>query len=1037
MIYSGDSGPAIEAGLNRPGGVAVDAPGNLYIADTHNHRIRKVGVPAVVAGNLITGDIPFVEDSGLGYIMSSSGRHKKTIDLDTGVALYEFGYDEDNNLASITDRFGNETMIQRDGNGVPASIISPDGVTTGLTVDADSHLRRITYPDGSFYDFEYTPNGLMTAKIEPEGNRFGHQFDSSGRLTDATDDEGGHWHFVRTVSEHSDILTEVTTGEGNLTSYLDHTYSTGKYTSTITDPTGAETLYTQSADGLTVDKSLSCGMDLLFKYGVDPEYRFKYAKEIREDTPSSLEKITLRDKTYQYTDSDDIPDLITEAVTVNNRVTILENDVLQTRKTITSPEGRTVTSFYNPATLLTTSLAVPGLYETNFGYDTRGRLTSLITNTRETAYSYNAMGFLESVTDPENHTTTYSYDPVGRITGVSRPDGSSLGFTYDRNGNMTVLSTPSNIDHQFGYNKVNRNNSYVTPISGTYSYIYDKDRCLSQINFPSGNLINNIYDKTRLVQIQTPEGNIDLTYQCSTKVDSITNETDTITYGYDGKLVTSETLSGTLNATLSYSYNNDFNMTGFTYGGNTESYTYDNDGLLTGAGSFTVGRSTQNGLPESVTGGFLNLGRSFNRYGEVSEQTYAVNSQTIASWDLTRNDNGRITEKTETAGGTTSQNVYTYDSLGRLRTVTRDDTLVEEYRYDLNGMRNYEMNTLRNITGRTFTYSDEDHLLTAGTETYQYNPDGFLTTKTEGTEETHYDYSSRGELLGVALPDGTTIDYIHDPLGRRIAKKINGTITEKYLWQGMTRLLAVYDGSGNLKMRFEYADSRMPYAMTKDGNIHYLTCDQVGSLRIVADSSGNVVKQINYDSFGNIISDSNPAFTIPFGFAGGLFDTNTGLIRFGVRDYDPDIGRWTAKDPILFTGGDTDLYGYCLSDPVKYVDSKGLWFIDIGVSGSATGSLGPGGTVGLKIGPSGAYFYYGVGLGIGAGVSATIHTGKPCAEVDVTGTVRGGFPIGGVPVGAQGSVSIGGKSGVSTSVGAGLGLGFGASLTATHTIKVF
>jgi hypothetical protein len=40
---------------------------------------------------------------------------------------------------------------------------------------------------------------------------------------------------------------------------------------------------------------------------------------------------------------------------------------------------------------------------------------------------------------------------------------------------------------------------------------------------------------------------------------------------------------------------------------------------------------------------------------------------------------------------------------------------VEEYDYDLNGTRIYEMNTLRGIAGRSFTYSDEDHLLTAGT----------------------------------------------------------------------------------------------------------------------------------------------------------------------------------------------------------------------------------------------------------------------------------------------------------------------------------
>ena len=75
-------------------------------------------------------------------------------------------------------------------------------------------------------------------------------------------------------------------------------------------------------------------------------------------------------------------------------------------------------------------------------------------------------------------------------------------------------------------------------------------------------------------------------------------------------------------------------------------------------------------------------------------------------------------------------------------------------------------------------------------------------------------------------------------------------------------------------------------------------------MRSVADASGNIIKRMDYDSFGNVIMDSNPSFSVPFGFAVGLQDKDTGLVRFGLRDYDPSIGRWTAKDPIDFYGGD-------------------------------------------------------------------------------------------------------------------------------------
>jgi len=343
---------------------------------------------------------------------------------------------------------------------------------------------------------------------------------------------------------------------------------------------------------------------------------------------------------------------------------------------------------------------------------------------------------------------------------------------------------------------------------------------VSQTNFPSGKTIVNDYadpanpaDKSRLWQIITPEGNIDFTYLCGSRVDSISKGAESNVYSYDGDLVTSETLSGTLNQSVDYTYNNDFDVASFAYAGSTINYAYDNDGLLTGAGSYLISRNAQNGLPENVSGGALSLDRSFNGYGEVDGQDFTLGSQNSASWALTRDSNGRITQKTETVNGVTSDYVYAYDSMGWLLTVTKDGILVEEYGYDLSGTRISETNTLRGIAARSFSYSDEDHLLSAGSVTYAYDPDGFLTTKTDGSDVTDYTYSSRGELLNVVLPDGTLVEYVNDPLGRRIAKKVDGAITEKYLWQGQTRLLAVYDGSDNLLMHFEYADGRMPVAM--------------------------------------------------------------------------------------------------------------------------------------------------------------------------------------------------------------------------------
>lgn len=228
------------------------------------------------------------------------------------------------------------------------------------------------------------------------------------------------------------------------------------------------------------------------------------------------------------------------------------------------------------------------------------------------------------MTDPELKTTYYTHDAVGRITGITRPDGGALGFVYDANGNMTVLTNSVDVDHGFSYNGVNLRSGYETPVSGSYSYLYDKDRRLIRTNFPSGKQIKNIYTNTRLTQIQTPEDHIDLTYRCGDTVASMTKGGESISYAYDGKLPTDATLGGTLNQSLHYVYNNDFNVTAMTYAGSTENFNYDLDGLLTEAGGFSISRNAGNGLPESVTGSGLNINRGFNGYGELADQTVSA-----------------------------------------------------------------------------------------------------------------------------------------------------------------------------------------------------------------------------------------------------------------------------------------------------------------------------------------------------------------------------------------------------------------------------
>jgi len=116
---------------------------------------------------------------------------------------------------------------------------------------------------------------------------------------------------------------------------------------------------------------------------------------------------------------------------------------------------------------------------------------------------------------------------------------------------------------------------------------------------------------------------------------------------------------------------------------------------------------------------------------------------------------------------------------------------------------------------------------------------------------------------------------------------------------------------------------------TGDGVKYRIISDHLGSPRVIINTAtGEIVQRVDYDEFGRVLSDTNPGFS-PFGFAGGLYDRQTGLVRFGARDYDPEAGRWTCKDPIGFGGGDTNLYQYVNNDPINMIDMEGLLIFPI------------------------------------------------------------------------------------------------------------
>jgi RHS repeat-associated protein len=358
------------------------------------------------------------------------------------------------------------------------------------------------------------------------------------------------------------------------------------------------------------------------------------------------------------------------------------------------------------------------------------------------------------------------------------------------------------------------------------------------------------------------------------------------------------------------------------------------------------------------------------------------------------------------------------------------------------------------------SYDALDRLLTYGANSYRYTANGELNTKTAGSLTTTYTYDVLGNLTRATLPNGTVIDYVIDGNSRRIGKKVNGVLAQGFLYQDQLRIAAELDGSNRVVSRYVYGTRpNVPEYLIKGTDTYRIITDHLGSVRLVVNTTtGTVVQRMDYDSFGNVTADTNPGFQ-PLGFAGGLYDRDTQLTRFGARDYDAETGRWTAKDPIGFGGGDANVYVYVGNDPINFVDPSGLYCltpveiaaaagaIGGGFGGAITGGLAGAAAAGLGGAIAGAIggAVGGAGAGLGAGsasaalgnAAAGAIAGAPGGVLGMATGAAGGElsdTLGGGALGGTVGGALGGVGSVASTIGGALGglAGYGAEQLLDH-----
>jgi RHS repeat-associated protein len=603
-----------------------------------------------------------------------------------------------------------------------------------------------------------------------------------------------------------------------------------------------------------------------------------------------------------------------------------------------------------------------------FGYDMRGYVDSVRNKVSET------------VTDE----VTMDNDAMGFATGTTVPGLLSVGSTPDIAGALSTLTPDSKPTHRLSYTPLGQLSQYASPAgslstdgscpSGTQCWHYSLDREFDDITLPDGTIVDYTYDavKGTLSSIDVPgHGMTTFTYDSVGRRDSATAPTGgTMGFGWQSTLPISTSWSGahtvpgvpgtvSLNGTVERFYNDFVEVSELRVtGGASVQFLRDNDGLVTDivdvggvSPTLTLSRSAIDGHIDGTTFGSVTTTRTLDvsettpGFGDLLSVSANAGITDLYDSSYTYDDRGRIRTWTESVqGGVAVTRTFDYDAAGLLRAVHditggEPGTLLEEYAYDGNGNRqralsqypgavplNAEFGTNLGCVGPSgdTAANDQDQLCQYGDYEYIYNPRGQLQSRSDGAVTTTYSYDGVGRLKRVTEP-GMELQYVHDALGRRIGKIRDGSLEKGWLYADALNPIAQLDQSGNVEATFVYGSStRVPDAMVMtDGTDYRFIADQLGSVRLVVNAeTGTVVQRIDYDTFGRVLSDSNPGFQ-PFGFAGGLYDDDTGLVRFGARDYDAYAGRWTTKDPIRFGGGDSNLYAYASSDPLNSIDPNG------------------------------------------------------------------------------------------------------------------
>lgn len=841
---------------------------------------------------------------------------------------------ESGNLTSVTLP-GEETphwKFKYDASHQLTEMTDGRGGVTKTEYDEKHRVKKQTDPMERVLKFEYGESeGHRTTTItEPNGSITFEKFNEAGEPLEVIKAKGGG-------AEEEGSLEQKTTKEYNAA------YELIK----ATDALGHSTTFEYAAAGdLTLEKDAEGG-ETKWTYNathdVETETTPKGEKTTyKRDSHGNVEAIerpapgeTTQKATFKHASNGDL-ESATEPL---GHETKFEYDTYGDIKAETDAAGDKTTWTYNKDGQQLTEVSPRGNeegakaseFETVTERDAQGRPIKVTDPLgHETKFAYDKDGNLESVTDALGHATKYTYDADNERTKVEKANGTATEVAYDSMGQVKSRTDGNGYTTKYEHDALEQLTEMIDPLERKTKREYDAAGNLKKTEDALGRTVAYSYDATdRLKEVNySEEATHDVTYKYDKdgNVVEMTDGTGTTTSVYDQLGRLTEVTNGKKEV-VKYKYDLGNEQTELIYpNGETVKRAFDKAGRLEKVTdwlgketTFAYNRDSQvkaTTFPATTA----NVDEyAYNKADQLTEVSMKKKAEVLASMTYTRDKIGQIEKAAETGFSEEAERKYEYDAGNRL---TKSNGTVFEYDKAGNGTK---------IAPTTYTYDKADQIATASNATFEYNKLGQRVKETpSGGSAIPYAYDQAGNLI--STKNGSIENtFKYDGMGLRVSETRN-TSTYPMVWDITPRLPLMLRGGNDY---YIYGPEGLPFEQITSGVATYLHHDQLGSIRVLTNSSGAVTGTYRYGPNGAIWKHTGTGASL-MGFAGQYrMHTENPLIYLRARTYDPVTAQFLSVDPAVASTGDP--YSYAEDNPTNRTDPSGLraW----GVCGGGSISL--------------------------------------------------------------------------------------------------